>query len=69
VPWIAVDLLLVLVALVLLAACGLRLWSGVKRLGREVGAAGTAVGAATDALAAVSAPPPATGPGARLNVG
>lgn len=57
-PWILVDLVLVLLALALLAACGLRLWSGVTRLGREVGAAGAAVGAATDGLAAVSSPPP-----------
>ena len=52
-PWLLVDLVLVLLALVALGVCGLRLWRGVKALGREVAQAGTAVGDATEQLAAL----------------
>ncbi len=53
--WILVDLLLVLLALLVLGLCGLRLWGRVKALGRRVADAGTAVGAASERLAAVQA--------------
>jgi hypothetical protein len=69
VPWLLVDLLLVLVALALLVLCGLQLWWGVKRLGREVSAAGEKVAAASDALAQVQAQDPVPGAGPRLNGG
>ena len=54
-PWLLVDLALVLLGLVLLAVFGLRLWTGVKALSREVGAAGEAVGAAGEELARLQA--------------
>ena len=50
-PWLLVDLALVLLALVALAVCALRVWRSVKALGREVTSAGTAVGDATEKLA------------------
>ena len=63
-PWLLVDLLLVLLGLVALAVVALRVWRGVKQLGRTVGTAGERVGAATDALAGVQQlPRPDPGPG------
>ena len=49
-PWLLVDLLLVLLGLGALAVVSLRVWRGVKELGRTVSDAGTALGDATDAL-------------------
>ena len=49
-PWLLVDLLLVLLGLGVLVVVSLRVWRGVKELGRTVATAGDRVGAATDAL-------------------
>lgn len=63
-PWLLVDLLLVLLGLGALAVVSLRAWRGMKELGRAVSEAGTAVGDATDALARVQqAPRPDPAPG------
>ncbi len=50
-PWILLDVVLAVIALVVLLLVGLSLWRAVKGLGREVTAAGTAIGAKTDELA------------------
>ena len=49
---LAVGALVLLVAVVLLAVLGLRVWRELKGLGREVALAGERVAEATDALAA-----------------
>ena len=54
-PWLAVDVVLVLAALVLLAVVGLRLWRSVKALGSRVSEAGERLGAALDDLERVQA--------------
>ena len=56
--WVLVDVLLVLIALAVLGAILLGLWGKVKDLGREVGRAGEAIGAATDKLAELQAERP-----------
>ena len=64
-PWLLVDLLLLLLAVVALVVVGLRLWRGVKALGREVTVAGRLVGAASEALTVQQqGVPGSTGPGA-----
>jgi hypothetical protein len=50
VPWLAVDVVLVLAALALLALAGLRLWRSVKALGHRVSEAGERLGTALDDL-------------------
>ena len=57
-PWILIDLLLVLLALGLLGLLGLRLFRRVKALSRSVSAAGEVVGRATEQLAAAQADGP-----------
>lgn len=57
-PWLLVDVVLALLALAVLGFSALSLWRAVKGLGREIGRAGTEVGAATDALARVQAEAP-----------
>jgi hypothetical protein len=49
--WLLVDVLLGVVVLGGLTAVVLDLWRRVKALGREIGTAGAAIAAATDALA------------------
>ena len=49
-PWLLLDLALVLLGLVALVVVGLRLWRGVKALTREVATAGQVVGAAGEDL-------------------
>ena len=56
--WVAVDILIVLSALVALALVLLGLWRKVKDLGREVARAGEAIAQATDDLARVQAETP-----------
>lgn len=56
--WVAVDILLVIAALVALALVLLGLWRKVKDLGREVSRAGEAIATATDELARVQAQTP-----------
>jgi hypothetical protein len=64
VPWVIVDVLLGLLALVALGFVVLGLWRKVKDLGREVARAGDAIGKATDELAELQAsvPPPKNRP-------
>ncbi len=65
-PWIVVDLLMVVVALVCLLLTGLTLWRSVKGLTKDVAAAGTTVGEVTAQLAQVQPPAPRTsGPAGR----
>ena len=56
--WPAVDVLLALVSLGVLALVVLRLWRSVKALSRTAADAGEAVGAASDRLAAAQAEGP-----------
>ena len=56
--WVAVDILLVLASLVVLAFVLLGLWRKVKDLGSEVARAGEAITTATDELAKVQAQTP-----------
>jgi hypothetical protein len=56
--WIAVDVLLGVLSLVLLGLVLLRLWRSVKAFTRAAGEAGDAVGAASDRLSAVQAEGP-----------
>ena len=66
-PWLLVDLLLVLLALTALVVVALPLWRSVKQLGRSVESAGDAVGAAGDRLArAQQSPRLEQGPGATV---
>ncbi len=53
--WLAIDLLLALVAVGLLLLVAVRLWHKVRAFSRAVGEASTAVGVAADALAAAQA--------------
>ncbi|MCW2777645.1 MAG: hypothetical protein JWN17_1370 [Frankiales bacterium] len=53
--WLLVDVLLAVLALVVLALCGLTLWRAVKALTRQVGAAGEAVTSRTDELVRLQA--------------
>ena len=63
-PWILIDLLLVLLALALLGLLGLRLFRQVKALSRTVSTAAQTVGHATEQLAvAQSGGPLGAGPG------
>jgi len=55
VPWLLVDLLLGVLALLVLALVVLGLWRKVKALSREVSRAGEAIGSATDSLAQLQA--------------
>jgi len=61
VPWLLVDLAVPLLAVVLLALSGVKLWKGVKRLFRTAREAGEKVGPASDALAAAQAATPGAG--------
>ena len=56
--WLALDLAVALIPLVLLGLAGMRLWRAVKGLTRTAGEAGDTVGAATDRLAAAQAAGP-----------
>jgi hypothetical protein len=58
VPWVLVDVALVLVALVVLLMVVLSVWRAVKGLSREVTAAGTTIGAKTDELARLQSEAP-----------
>ncbi len=64
-PWILIDLLLVLIALASLGLLGFRLFRQVKALSRTVTTAGETVARATDQLAVAqsSGPLAAAGPG------
>ena len=54
-PWLLIDLLLGVLALVVLALVVLGLWRKVKALSQEVSRAGEAIGSATDSLAQLQA--------------
>lgn len=54
-PWLLIDLLLGVLALVALAFVVLGLWRKVKALSREVSRAGEAIGSATESLAQLQA--------------
>ena len=54
-PWLVIDILLGLLALVGLGLVVLGLWRKVKELGREVARAGDAIGRATEELAELQA--------------
>ena len=56
--WLAVDIGLAVLSLVLLALAALRLWRSVKGFTRAAGDAGDAMGAASDRLAAAQAEGP-----------
>ncbi|MCU1693042.1 MAG: hypothetical protein JWM64_2133 [Frankiales bacterium] len=56
-PWIVVDVVMVVIALVCLLLTGLTLWRSVKGLGKDVGAAGTTIGEVTARLAELQAGP------------
>ena len=58
-PWVLLDVLIPLLALVLLAVVVLGLWRRVRGLFGTVGKASEALGAAGDALAAAQASAPA----------
>lgn len=66
-PWILVDVLLVLLAIGLLALVGLRLWGRVRGLKTAIGQASATGGQAAAALAAAMADGP-LGAGARPGV-
>ena len=55
-PWLALDLALVLVSLVVLALLGLRLWRQVKQLSRGVSAASARIAALTQGLSIAPRP-------------
>ena len=57
-PWLLLDLFLVLVALVVLGLLGLRLWRQVKALSRAVGTAGETIAPLTAALTRAQAAAP-----------
>lgn len=57
-PWLLLDLFLVLVALGAVGLLGLRLWRQVKALSRAVGAAGETIAPLTAALARAQAAAP-----------
>ena len=54
-PWIVLDVVLAVAALVLLAVVSLRLWRAVQSLGARVGDAGERLGAALATLEAEQA--------------
>ncbi len=61
--WVAVDVVLVLVVLGVLAGCGWRMWQAAKALGREVSKVGEIMDAAAGGLEVVTPPPrPGTTP-------
>ena len=57
-PWVALDVLIAVLPLVLMAVVVLKLWRSVRSLTRTAGSAGEAVGAASDRLAAAQAAGP-----------
>jgi hypothetical protein len=58
VPWLILDIAIPLVAVLLMARGGLRLWRRTKVLTAQVGQASDAVGSANDAMAAAQASGP-----------
>jgi hypothetical protein len=55
VPWVALDVAIALLPLVVIGVVLLRLWRSVKALTRTAGEAGETMGAASDRLAAAQA--------------
>jgi len=56
VPWLVLDLALVLLSLVVLALLGLRLWRQVKELSRGVSEASTRIASLTQGLSIAPRP-------------
>jgi hypothetical protein len=56
VVWIGVDIALAVIGLAVLAGCTVRLWRQVRQLGRDVGAAGARIAAASEDLARITPP-------------
>jgi hypothetical protein len=56
--WLALDIAIPLVAVLLMVRGGLHLWRRTKRLTAEIGKASDAVGVANDALAGAQASAP-----------
>ncbi len=65
-PWLLLDLLLALLALMVLALLGLRLWRQVKALSHAVGAAGQRIAPLTAALSRAQAAAPRKSPDAHV---
>lgn len=57
-PWVALDVVIAVLPLVLMGLVVLRLWRSVRAFTRTAGEAGEAVGSANDRLAAAQAAGP-----------